>query len=130
MRPSIRFAALVLVGLAVSAGAATASADHLHFHGTITPYDYTYSDGSNFDVYTVFLYAGQHAHVTMTSWEVDPYLLIECPEGHTVAQNDDGGSGYNAALTFRASETGYYRILANTFNAGDFGCYEVVVDVH
>ncbi len=121
---------LMIVGLSVSAGAATASADHLHYHGHICHFDRSLSDGSHYDEYSVYLYAGQHVHVSMTSWDLDAYLLVQCPHGDTFVQDDDSGNGFNAALSFQAHRSGYYRILANTCSAEEVGHYELVIDRH
>ena len=130
MKPSIRFAALMLVGLAASASAATASAEHLHYFGHLCHHDASLSDHSHYDAYTVYLHTGDHVHISMMSWEVDSYLLVECPHGDVIYQDDDSGSGVNAAISFRVRTCGYYRILANTCGPEDVGHYELVIDVH
>jgi hypothetical protein len=51
----------------------------------------------------------------------DPYLLLQDPDGKTVASDDDSGGGNNARIVYTPTRAGDYRILAATLTGlGDF----------
>ena len=73
-----------------------------------------------YDEYTLLARAGQRVVVIMESAEVESYLLVLREDGTEVAHAYDdgsyaGGSEYNARVSFRASATGEYTVLATTF---------------
>ena len=65
-------------------------------------------------LFRVQVVAGDTIGVTLdtSSGSLDPFLRILDPSSTQVAENDDGGTGSNAALTFTATETGVYFIYA------------------
>ena len=56
--------------------------------------------------------AGQHVVITMDSDDVDALLVVLRDDGTQVARDDDGGTGLNARVEFRAPATGRYTIVA------------------
>jgi|GEM_PF-4621818 len=84
-------------------------------------------DGSYYDVYQFVGRAGEAIEIVMTSAEdVDPYLLVEAPDGHVV-EDDDGAGGLNAGIVGELPVSGVYTILANTAEAGQLGNYTLVL---
>jgi hypothetical protein len=82
------------------------------------------------DDYIIFLNTGQTVAVTMTSTAVDPYLeFYEIRTGGTlVAANDDAdGTTKNAALSYTASNLGYFYVKARTTSSATTGAYTLTI---
>ena len=82
------------------------------------------------DDYIIFINTGQTITVTMTSGVIDPYLeLYEIRTGGTlVAANDDADTTTkNAALTYTASNLGYFFVKARTTTTGTTGAYTLTI---
>ena len=84
-------------------------------------------DGSAFDDYRFACRRGDTITVGLSSEDFDPYVFVVTPDG-AVIHDDDGGAGWNAALTVVIPVTGECAIVANTYVAGEFGDYTLVVD--
>jgi hypothetical protein len=89
--------------------------------------DCLFDDGTYYDVYTFQGSAGQSIRVDMTSTDLDTYLLLRDPSGATVAEDDDGGEGTNSRLFFTLTATGTWTILANNYDSGDTGNYNIAI---
>ena len=83
------------------------------------------SDDSYFNAYTFDARAGQTFTVEMFSQEVNSYLIVLGPDGDDIAQDDDSGGSSNARLNLQAPMSGQYTILANTFNPGEQGAFNL-----
>ena len=86
------------------------------------------------DAYLIFLRAGQSLNVTMTSVQVDAFLeLVQIDDlvqlnGPVVATNDNrDGSTKDAELSFTATASAYYRIIARTGVTSQTGSYTLNV---
>lgn len=72
-------------------------------------------------VYEVRLVAGKTYVIDMVSKDqkaLDPYLVLQDADRQVLAEDDDGGEGLNARITYRAPRDGAYSILATSYNAG------------
>jgi hypothetical protein len=76
--------------------------------------------------HVVELKKGKIYRIDMASTEIDSSLRIENEAGKTLAQDEDGGGGLNARISFRPPEDGRYRIQATTY-AGDVGSYTLTI---
>lgn len=83
------------------------------------------SDNSFFDAYTFEGKAGQQIVIEMSSNEVDSYLILLAPDGEDVAHDDDGGGGSNARLVTTLPADGTYTVLANSYQPGETGRYNI-----
>ena len=63
----------------------------------------------------------------MDSDDVDAFLRVLAGDGTTIATDDDGGSGTNARVDFRAPDAGDYLVLATSYEAGETGAYSLRV---
>jgi hypothetical protein len=97
-------------------------------NGTLTTSDcrLTYQ-GSQFgeyvDQYGFTLESSRTVTVTMTSTQVDAYLIIwNRANGQIVDEDDDGAGGTNARIV-RMLPAGNYVIGATTYDAGETGSY-------
>ena len=66
----------------------------------------------HYDEWSYSARAGQHVVITMDSDDVDALLVVLRDDGSQVARDDDGGTGLNARVEFRAPVTGRYTIVA------------------
>ena len=72
-------------------------------------------------VYDVKLTAGKTYVIDMVSPDrkaLDPFLVLIDPDGDYLENDNDGGGGLNARITYRVVRTGVYRIRATSFDAG------------
>uniref|UniRef100_UPI0025488519 pre-peptidase C-terminal domain-containing protein n=1 Tax=Sphingosinicella terrae TaxID=2172047 RepID=UPI0025488519 len=86
------------------------------------------------DIYSVTLVAGQTYSVSLRGTGAaaltDSFLQIGSPTDTLVIQDDDGGNGLYSVVTFTASVSGTYSIVASSFaNPGDPGLGTYTVDV-
>ena len=58
---------------------------------------------------------------------LDPYLVLSDAAGKKLAEDDDSGGGLNARITFRAAQTGAYRIQATSFQNQGVGPFTLTV---
>ncbi|WP_416665797.1 COP23 domain-containing protein [Egbenema bharatensis] len=90
------------------------------------------ADGSYYNAYTFEGQAGQRIQVTMSSDELDSYLILLDVAGNSLIQNDDGGDGLDAQIVYTLPESGRYTIYANAHSSGQTGAYRLellMVDV-
>ncbi len=80
-------------------------------------------DHSFFDVYTFSGERGQQVAITMTSQQVDAYLILFGPDGGEIAQNDDSGRHTNARIVVMLPKSGTYTLLANSYESNESGSY-------
>ncbi|NEQ33022.1 MAG: tetratricopeptide repeat protein, partial [Leptolyngbya sp. SIO4C5] len=82
-------------------------------------------DGSYYAVHSFEGEAGENIAISLSSEDFDAYLILQGPDGSTVAQDNDSGDGTNAYLVGALSESGTYQVIANTYNEGEVGQYEL-----
>lgn len=83
------------------------------------------ADNSYFNAYTFEGNAGQQIVIAMSSSELNPYLILLAPNGTALAQDDDGGGGKNSRLAVTLPNNGTYTILANSYDPGEIGAYNL-----
>jgi hypothetical protein len=97
--------------------------------GYLTASDPQESDGTYYDDYTIVGRAGQQVCITMRSRDFDAYLYIGEGLGtnfSNLEQNDDGGEGHNAALSFTFPRNGTFTIRANSLSRST-GAYDISI---
>ena len=95
------------------------------FNGSLSSSDAVWEGGTHYDVWAVTARAGQRVVIDMESDEVDAYLRVLGKDGTPIATDDDGGSGSNARVEFRAPYGGDYLVIATSFEEGEVGGYGV-----
>jgi hypothetical protein len=95
--------------------------------GTLDSSDRVRDDGSYYDEHTVQLSSGSNLVVTMRSTDFDAYLTLYSPSGATFS-DDDGGGGTDARVQVTVTETGPWRIWANTLLANTTGSYTLTIE--
>ena len=78
-------------------------------------------------VYTYPLHARQMVTIDLESNQFDAFLRLEDATGLQLAQDDDGGGGLNARITFVAPRNDTYRIIATTFGPNALGAYTLSI---
>ena len=85
-------------------------------------------DNSYFNAHTFEGRAGQRISITMTSNQVDSYLLLYGPNQEYLGENDDSSNSQNARLDVTLPTNGTYFIFANSYGASEQGQYELNVN--
>lgn len=128
----VRLALVVLVGLAGTLNARSQG----QYTGALASGDNTLTSGEYADDYSVSVDSGDWIAVTMTSSQIDSYLIVKPPScpgtGTCEAQidNDDVQSGDATAMAIiHAQEAGSWAVLATSSVPGETGSYQVNIDV-
>lgn len=85
------------------------------------------TDGWYYDLYGLTIGITQQVTIDIMSEQFDTYLLLWDAGGTLVAQNDDGGQGFNSQLS-TSLDTGCYRVEVTSFGTGEIGDYTLTVD--
>lgn len=99
-------------------------------NGNLTGSDCPLGDGTFYDPYSFSGTAGQRVAVSMTA-QFDTYLFLNRPDGTVLAEDDDGGEGFNSRIPANSGfitlpTTGTYTIWANALDPDDaFGAYSL-----
>ncbi len=94
---------------------------------TLTNADCRLTDGSYSQKYELRLAAQTAVTIDMISTAIDSYLFLQnATTGAIVAQNDDDGGQRNARIE-QLLPAGTYIVVANSFNAGEFGAFQLAV---
>ncbi|WP_139276414.1 CHAT domain-containing protein [Spirulina major] len=84
-------------------------------------------DGSYFNVHTFTGQAGETLKIDLVSDEFDALVILLDPDSNNIAQNNDGGENENARLVITLPADGEYSILANSYQAGEVGEYQITL---
>ena len=78
------------------------------------------------DVYLLQGRRGQRVQLDLGSEAFDPYLVVTGPDGFVLVNDDaEGGEGLASRLVFQLPADGAYRIAATSFRAGETGGYRL-----
>ncbi|NJO41116.1 MAG: hypothetical protein HC769_28020 [Cyanobacteria bacterium CRU_2_1] len=86
-------------------------------------------DNTFIDVYSFEGSAGQQIAITMTSPDLDSYLVLFDPSGNSLIQDDDGGGNLDARIIYTLPTDGIYTIYANSYSSGQAGTYSLDLQV-
>jgi hypothetical protein len=82
--------------------------------------------GTRGEIWTIVATAGDRIQVDMERFTLnDPYLFLLDSGWQVLASNDDFGGTRNARISFIATYSGVYRIIATTFALADPGAYSI-----
>ncbi|NES76163.1 MAG: trypsin-like serine protease [Okeania sp. SIO1H6] len=85
-------------------------------------------DNSYYDLYAFEGLAGQKISIDMSSNKIDSYLILLSSNGQELAQDDDSGGEKNARIVITLPENGTYKLLANSYEAGESGEYRLKIE--
>lgn len=95
--------------------------------GTLGEGDQRRKRGQYYDRYVVEAREGEMVDVTLESSSFDSYLLVVCPDGQ-ILENDDGGGSLNSRIELTVENEGEYVILASTLSSGAAGPYTLTIN--
>lgn len=95
-------------------------------NGTLESGDLMREGQELYDVHTLEIDGPRMMKVTLTSDEIDTYLVVKTPYG-TEESNDDW-EGSNSHVEFLAEEEGTYTIWASSYDADSQGSYTLSID--
>jgi hypothetical protein len=95
--------------------------------GTLDESDYTRTDESLYDGWSIDVEEGEHVVVVLISPDFDAYLTLVSPTGRTF-DDDDGYGGTDSRLDMTIDESGRWTVVANTLSPGDTGGYTLTVE--
>ena len=79
------------------------------------------------DVYVFDGSVGQNISVEMVSPDFDTYLVLVPPDGGQIDNDDHEGSTDRSRIDVTLRESGRFRIVATSYQAGETGSYEVML---
>ena len=120
-------AIVVLPTLAARCDATTDIALGQTVNGALLGTDCRLSDDSYADKYVLTLTESTPVRFLMTSAVIDAYLIVQdATSGQIVAENDDGNGSTDSRIE-QVLPAGRYVVAANSFEANDFGDYQLSV---
>ncbi|TVQ08648.1 MAG: serine protease [Leptolyngbya sp. DLM2.Bin27] len=112
-------------GPGLSAGGGTV----LRQQGNLGPGDRTLQDGSFFQEFSFQGRAGQAVRIRLESPDFDTYLILLDESRNRIAVNDDANpTTTNSEIAIRLPRDGVYRVLVNSFRAGERGRFVLTVE--
>lgn len=96
--------------------------------GALSSTDCGFPDGRYGDLWTMPLDSSATIAIRLTSDKIDPYLVVADSAGSVIAEDDDGGSGFNAALTIEL-DAGWYQVWTTSYAPGEVGAYELNLEL-
>jgi hypothetical protein len=106
-------------------GESSKTSETITIEGTLDENSQTLEDGSYVNIHTFEGKAGERVFIELNREEFDAYLLLLDPDDNKIAENDDGGEGYNARIVIELPKTGTYTIRVNTAQANETGNYQL-----
>jgi hypothetical protein len=95
--------------------------------GTLAQGDGQIGSGEFRDLYVFDGSAGQSVVVDMASSDFDTYLHLVTPNGESIENDDHEGSTSQSHIELTLQDSGRYRILATSYEAGETGSYEIAI---
>ncbi len=112
-----------------AAPAAVPLGSSTHLQGTLVSGDYVLPNGEWSDRYTIPVQAGQSITASMTSSDIDTYLVAQMPSGDGEGNDDCDGDRSRSCINITAQESGDWTIYATSYQADDSGTYDLQVEV-
>jgi serine protease Do len=96
--------------------------------GRLSARDGTRGNEAFVDSYVFFGRANERVTITLDSGDIDSYVLLYDVAGRLIAENDDGGEGYNSRLLATLPADGVYRVVASSFYRQEEGTYRLYIE--
>jgi hypothetical protein len=94
--------------------------------GRLDPKDGVVGRGTYGDYYAFFGHEDERLVVTLSSDDLDCYVLVVDGAGRVLAEDDDSGGGLDSALEVRLPADGLYLVVATSY-AREVGSYQLRV---
>ena len=95
--------------------------------GQLTTEHRRFADGSYFQEFVLDVKRGDTLTALLTSDDFDPLLVLEDWYGRGLREDDDGGGGCNARLTYVAPRNSLYRLYATSAGPEQVGAFRLQV---
>ena len=97
------------------------------WEGSLSPGDQTLSTGEYADSWSFHARRGTTYEVSLSSAEMDPYLVVRGPGGFSEDNDDDPSSrgSTNSRIRFTAEQDGEVSVAATSFRPGERGRYVI-----
>ena len=93
--------------------------------GRLEDGDGTLDNGQLRDLWVFDGQAGQNVTIDMQSTDFDTYLALVPPSGDPVQNDDFEGSTQHSQISLQLRDSGRYRIVATSYQAGETGAYQL-----
>jgi len=134
-------AGVLIAGVSLHAGEKTANpsifkatpsplkidASKAKFEGEITTDD-PVTQKHPYKIFIVKLEQGKSYRIDHMSDDFNCYLFLEDSAGKSLTQDDDGGSGNNSRILFKAAKSGDYRLIATAFLSNQTGKFTLEIN--
>ncbi|MBN1476554.1 hypothetical protein JXA47_07370 [Candidatus Sumerlaeota bacterium] len=95
--------------------------------GHLDPTDTRRSGGQWAEHHLLPVVPGDVIEITMSSPDVDSYVILRAPSGHEVF-DDDGGAMFDSRLVATITESGLHEIIATSYGPEEQGRYTLAVN--
>jgi|GEM_PF-2866617 len=113
---------------AITSQPSTASSLPIEEQGFLSSDSFTLDDSSYYQEHIFQGNAGEMVTISLGSEEFDTYLILLDPNRQVIGENDDmSDESLNSQLTITLPETGVYRVIANSYEPGVQGNYNLSV---
>src|SRR5258705_702514 len=119
---------LVVLCLASAPGALGAQGTPTVYRGALASGDAQLSTGEYYDTYEFQGRAGQRAVFDLTTSAFDPYIMVVAPSGEKKENDDFNSSKSHSRLELALEETGTYRVIVTSYEKGEAGAYELLIE--
>jgi hypothetical protein len=96
--------------------------------GRLEPGDLELENGEYQDLFVFDGEAGQSVRVQLASPEFDTYVMLITPAGDVIDNDDYEGSTELSVVELTLPDSGRYRVAATSYQSGEIGAYELLVD--
>ena len=96
--------------------------------GALSSTDCTFPNGRYGDLWTLRLQNLTTVSIGLESDKIDPYLILADSAGDVIAEDDDAGAGFDAAVTLEL-QAGSYQVWATSYGPAEVGAYQLTVGV-
>jgi len=95
--------------------------------GSLRSGDSTLGDGEYIDSFEFEGRPGQHVTIDLRSDDFDTYLILIDPAGEQ-EENDDAADSTDSMIVADLTESGTYRVVVTSYDAGETGDYRLTID--
>ena len=97
--------------------------------GRLVSGDETLESGEYADAYDLHGRPGQHVRIDASSTDFDTYLILIDPNGEQIENDDAEDQPGHSIIDSDLAEIGTYQVIVTSYQPGETGEYELVMDV-
>lgn len=104
-------------------------AQRFRLDGTLSDRDRADDEGRHLRTRRISLHRGDRVTFALNSSDLDTVARVEGPRGGSWQDDDGAGEGTNSLLRFTAPQDGSYAFTATSYQPGETGSFQAVIDV-